>query len=76
MEKNKPDAYLLEELDMDNKVIWSILSPFPPSELVWTKDLKSKRHNLRVIELYRNEKTITLFYDIKKYESSKFVTGH
>jgi hypothetical protein len=73
MEQNKPDAYLLEEIDINNKVVWSILSPFPPSELSWTKDLKSQKHNLRIIELYRNEKTVSMFFDIKKYDSKKLV---
>ncbi len=66
-------AYWLEELDHNGKVVWSILSAFPPSELTWTQDLKSKRHNLRIKPLIIDESAIHLFLEIKKYDSKRLV---
>jgi hypothetical protein len=66
-------AYWLEELDQDGKVVWSILSAFPPSELTWTQDLKSKKHNLRIKPLVVDIDAIHLFTEIKKYDSKRMV---
>lgn len=69
-------AYLLEELDHNGKVVWSILSAFPPSELSWTQDFKSKRHNLRIKPLIVDESAIHLFSEIKKYDSKHMVEAN
>jgi hypothetical protein len=70
--KAKTLAYLIEETDYQNNVIWKIMSWTEP-ELSWINELKTKKHNLRITELVAgNVKTIN---GVKKYDSSKLVIG-
>ena len=70
--KAKPLAYLIEETNYKGDVVWKIMSWTEP-ELSWLNDLKTKKHNLKIIELVAgNVKKID---GVKKYDSSKFVTG-
>ena len=62
----------LEETDYQGNVVWKIMSWTEP-DLSWLNDLKTKKHNLKIIELVAGK---TKHVDgIKKYDSSKFVVG-
>lgn len=65
-------GYLIEETDYQGNVVWKIMSWTEP-DLSWLNDLKTKKHNLKIIELVAGK---TKHVDgIKKYDSSKFVVG-
>jgi hypothetical protein len=67
-------AWMVEEFDNKNNLVWKMISFFPPDTLEWMKDIRGKKHNLVISELgVINSKKIN---DIeKKYDSSKFVVG-
>lgn len=67
-------AWLVEEYDNNNNLVWKMISFFPPDTLQWMKDIRGKKHNLVISELgVINSKKITGVE--KKYDSSKFVVG-
>jgi hypothetical protein len=71
----KPDAWLVEEFDNKGQLVWKMIAFFEPTELSWFKDLKSKTHNVIITPVYKNDKEAKRYDGIKKYDSSKFVTG-
>jgi len=71
----KPLAYLVEEFDADNKLVWSGLMASEPREMSWFKDLKSKMHNVTITPLIPDTNNIIKVTNVKKYDSSRFVTG-
>jgi hypothetical protein len=67
-------AWLIEEFDNNNNLVWKMISFFEPDSLEWMRDLKGKKHNLVISELgVKNSKKINNIE--KKYDSSKFVVG-
>jgi len=71
----QPLAYLVEEFDADNKLVWSGLMASEPREMFWFKDLKSKMHNVTITPLIPDTANIIKVTNVKKYDSSRFVTG-
>ena len=71
----KPLAYLVEEFDSTGKLVRSILMASEPREMSWFKDLKSKMHNVTITPLIPDTKNIIKVTNVKKYDSSRFVTG-
>jgi hypothetical protein len=70
--KSKVLGYLIEETDHNGEVVWKIMAWTEP-DLSWINDLKTKKHNLKIIELIAGK---TKHIDgVKKYDSSKFVVG-
>jgi hypothetical protein len=67
-------AWLIEEFDSRENLVWKMISFFPPDSLEWMKDMRGKKHNLVISELgVINSKRINGVE--KKYDSSKFVIG-
>ena len=71
----KPLAYLVEEFDSTGKLVRSMLMASEPREMSWFKDLKSKMHNVTITPLIPDTKNIIKITNVKKYDSSRFVTG-
>jgi hypothetical protein len=71
----KPLAYLVEEFDSTGKLVRSILMASEPREMSWFKDLKSKMHNVTITPLIPDTANIIKVTNVKKYDSSRFVTG-
>jgi hypothetical protein len=71
----KPLAYLVEEFDSTGKLVWSGLMTSKPTEMSWFKDLKSKMHNVTITPLIPDTANIIKVTNVKKYDSSRFVTG-
>ena len=71
----KPLAYLVEEFDSTGKLVWSGLMTSEPTEMSWFKDLKSKMHNVTITPLIPDTANIIKVTNVKKYDSSRFVTG-
>lgn len=70
-----PDAWLVEEFDSKGQLVWKMIAFFEPTELSWFKDLKSKKHNVTITPMYKNDEEAKRYDGIKKYDSSKFVIG-
>ena len=66
-------AWLIEEFDANNNLVWKMISFFEPDSLEWMKDLKGKKHNLTITELVAGK--VKHIDGVKKYDSSKFVVG-
>ena len=67
-------AWLIEEFDSKENLVWKMISFFPPDSLEWMRDMRGKKHNLVISELgVINSKRIDGVE--KKYDSSKFVIG-
>jgi hypothetical protein len=67
-------AWMIEEFDNNNNLVWKMISFFPPDSLEWMQDIRGKKHNLVISELgVINSKKIDGVE--KKYDSSKFVVG-
>ena len=71
----KPLAYLVEEFDSTGKLVWSGLMTSEPTEMSWFKDLKSKKHNVTITPIIPDTANIIKVTNVKKYDSSRFVTG-
>ena len=71
----KPIAWLVEEFDSTGKLVWSGLMSFEPTGLSWLKDLQLKLHNVTITPLVPDTKNIIKITNVKKYDSSRFVTG-
>ena len=71
----KPLAYLVEEFDSTGKLVRSGLMTSEPTEMSWFKDLKSKMHNVTITPLIPDTANIIKVTNVKKYDSSRFVTG-
>ena len=71
----KPLAYLVEEFDAEGKLVRSMLMASEPREMSWFKDLKSKMHNVTITPLIPDTVNIIKVTNVKKYDSSRFVTG-
>jgi hypothetical protein len=68
-------AYLVEEFDAKGKLVRSMLMASEPREMSWFKDLKSKMHNVTITPLVPDTANIIKVTNVKKYDSSRFVTG-
>ena len=68
-------AYLVEEFDAEGKLVRSMLMASEPREMSWFKDLKSKMHNVTITPLIPDTANIIQVTNVKKYDSSRFVTG-
>jgi hypothetical protein len=67
-------AWMIEEFDNNNNLVWKMISFFPPDSLEWMRDIRGKKHNLVISELgVITSKKINGVE--KKYDSSKFVVG-
>ena len=70
-----PLGYLVEEFDTEGKLVWSALMPSKPTSLEIEKDIKNKLHNWVITPLIPDIKNIIKITNVKKYDSSRFVTG-
>jgi hypothetical protein len=67
-------AWMIEEFDNNNNLVWKMISFFKPDSLEWMRDIRGKKHNLVISELgVITSKKINGVE--KKYDSSKFVVG-
>lgn len=71
----EPVGYLIQEYDVNGKLVWYGLVSGPIDHLSWFKDLPSKKHNVTISPLIVDEANIIKLDGVKKYDSSKFVTG-
>ena len=67
---NKPDAWLLEEFDKEGQVIWCSLMLGRPSDVQWFRDLPTKKHNILLTPLYKDNAQSQRFDGIKSFNDA------
>jgi hypothetical protein len=65
-----PYAWALEEYDHQGNLIWSSLMLTRPKELSWFRDLPSKKHNIVLTPLYKDESQQEKLDGIKSYKEA------
>ena len=71
----EPVAWMLEEYNHEGGLIWYSLMLSRPTDLSWFKDLPSKKHNIVLTPLYKDETQAEKHTGIKSYkESTKKLT--
>jgi len=68
-------AYLVEEFDAAGTLVRSMIMTSSPTELSWSQELKSKLHNVTITPLVADTANVIKVTNVKKYDSSRFVTG-
>jgi hypothetical protein len=66
----QPYAWSIEEFNNDGDLVWSSISQFRPTELSWIRDLPTKKHNLVLTPLYKDESKAEKITGIKSYKES------
>jgi hypothetical protein len=65
-----PYAWALEEFDSQGNLIWSSMMLTRPKELSWFRDLPSKKHNIVLTPLYKDESKEERLDGVKSYKES------
>lgn len=66
----QPTAWLLEEFNHEGGLIWYSLMLTRPKDLSWFKDLPSKKHNIVLTPLYRDESNSEKHTGIKSFKDA------
>ena len=65
-----PYAWAIEEFNSHGDLVWSSIMQTRPKELSWIKDLPSKKHNIVITPLYKDEDNAEKITGIKSYKES------
>lgn len=65
-----PYAWAIEEFNSQGELVWSSIMQTRPKELSWIKDLPSKKHNIVITPLYKDESRAEKITGIKSYRES------
>jgi hypothetical protein len=65
-----PYAWAIEEFNSHGDLVWSSIMQTRPKELSWIKDLPSKKHNIVITPLYKDESQAEKITGIKSYRES------
>jgi hypothetical protein len=65
-----PYAWALEEYDSQGNLIWSSMMLTRPKELSWFRDLPTKRHNIVLTPLYKDDTKAERLDGVKSYKES------
>jgi hypothetical protein len=65
-----PYAWALEEFDSQGNLIWSSMMLTRPKELSWFRDLPSKKHNIVLTPLYKDESKEERLDGVKSYKEA------
>jgi hypothetical protein len=65
-----PYAWAIEEFNSHGDLVWSSIMQTRPKELSWIKDLPSKKHNIVITPLYKDEDNAEKITGIKSYRES------
>jgi quinol monooxygenase YgiN len=66
----EPVAWMLEEYNHEGGLIWYSLMLSRPTDLSWFKDLPTKKHNIVLTPLYKDETQAEKHTGIKSYKDS------
>jgi len=65
-----PYAWAIEEFNSQGELVWSSIMQTRPKELSWIKDLPSKKHNIVITPLYKDDTQAEKITGIKSYRES------
>jgi hypothetical protein len=65
-----PYAWAIEEFNSHGDLVWSSIMQTRPKELSWIKDLPTKKHNIVITPLYKDESQAEKITGIKSYRES------
>jgi len=65
-----PYAWAIEEFNSHGDLVWSSIMQTRPKELSWIKDLPTKKHNIVITPLYKDEANAEKITGIKSYKES------
>jgi hypothetical protein len=65
-----PYAWAIEEFNSQGELVWSSIMQTRPKELSWIKDLPTKKHNIVITPLYKDESQAEKITGIKSYRES------
>ena len=65
-----PYAWAIEEFNSHGDLVWSSIMQTRPKELSWIKDLPTKKHNIIITPLYKDESQAEKITGIKSYKES------
>lgn len=66
----QPYAWAIEEFNINNELVWSSIMQTRPKELSWIRDLPTKKHNIVITPLYKDESQAEKITGIKSYRES------
>ena len=67
---NDPYAWAIEEFNSRGELVWSSIMQTRPKELSWIRDLPTKKHNIVITPLYKDELKAEKITGIKSYKES------
>ena len=67
---NDPYAWAIEEFNSRGDLVWSSIMQTRPKELSWIRDLPTKKHNIVLTPLYKDEANAEKITGIKSYKES------
>ena len=67
---NDPYAWAIEEFNSRGDLVWSSIMQTRPKELSWIRDLPTKKHNIVITPLYKDEANAEKITGIKSYKES------
>ena len=65
-----PYAWAIEEFNSRGELVWSSIMQTRPKELSWIRDLPTKKHNIVITPLYKDEANAEKITGIKSYRES------
>jgi hypothetical protein len=65
-----PYAWAIEEFNSHGDLVWSSIMQTRPKELSWIRDLPTKKHNIVITPLYKDEANTEKITGIKSYRES------
>ena len=65
-----PYAWAIEEFNSDGELVWSSIMQTRPIELSWIRDLPTKKHNIVITPLYKDDSQAEKITGIKSYRES------
>ena len=65
-----PYAWAIEEFNSQGDLVWSSIMQTRPKELSWIRDLPTKKHNIVITPLYKDELKAEKITGIKSYKES------
>lgn len=65
-----PYAWAIEEFNSNGELVWSSIMQTRPKELSWIRDLPTKKHNIVITPLYKDETKAEKITGIKSYRES------
>jgi hypothetical protein len=66
----QPDAWILEERDSNGAIVWQSIMFVRPTELSWLRDLPTKKHNITLTPLYKDESKAEVHNGIKSFKDA------